>query len=111
MGIHRVEVVDSYNNETNKRLYKLVYLRGVNIACPWRIDVYIVNRGARIDIRQNYWTLLSTSEYYTEEVAREDFELRRPKMREDRESVEGVPMQRGKRLVQEMLEEKLGKRD
>jgi len=31
-------------------------------------------------------------------------------MREDRESVEGVPMQRGKRLVQEMLEEKLGKR-
>lgn len=94
----RKEIVDSFVTESGKRLIQLVYLRGLGVHKHWQIEVYMQRSGQKP-------ILISTSEYHTEVVARGDFELRRPRMREEREE---VPMQRGKRLVQEMLQEKLG---
>lgn len=103
--IHR-EVVDSYYTANEKRTIQLVYLRGVGVQKPWVIEVYVRrSSGERVSA---YLTLLSTSEYYQENNARYDFEMRRPYMREDKETVEHLPMNRGKRVVQEMLTEKLG---
>ena len=99
----RRELVDAFITESGKRLINLTYHRGVGILKPWVIEVY-VKRG------ENKPVLLSTSEYFGEEVARHDFEMRRPRMRDSLGEPE-VPMQRGKRLVQEMLTEKLGPRD
>lgn len=90
-------VIDSYLNVTETRKYELQKHPGKQK--PWQNHVFVRGRGNR------RWVLLSTAEYVDEEVARKDFETRRPNMRVNKEE---VPMQRGKRLVQEMLEEKLG---
>ena len=97
----RRELVDAFITESGKRAIQLVYLRGVGIQKPWVIEVYVQRR-------ESTPILLSTSEYFGEETARHDFEMRRPRMREEHDE---VPMQRGKRLVQEMLQEKLGRRE
>ena len=90
------EEVESFFTSNGKREIVLCRIRGVP-HINWMIEVYISKGGVER-------TLLSTSEYQGEVTARQDFEMRRPKMRE---SFEEVPMQRGKRLVQEMLQEKL----
>lgn len=70
---------------------------------PWLIVVYVKTHGTAGQV----WTILSTSEYFEEEVALKDFNARREaaglKVRE-----EPALMQRGKRVVQEIMTEKLG---
>lgn len=102
---HRAEVhmdnslikeIDSFMTAAERR--RIVLCKRRNPVKPFVIVVYIRDRSSGKE------TLLSFSEYYTEEVARHDFERRRPNMHIE----EGeVPMQRGKRLVQELLAEKL----
>lgn len=92
-----VSIIEEYLTETGKR--KISLQKWSQLKKPWVVVVYVQGR------HQNRWVLLSTSEYFDEENARHDFEVRRPKMRVQTEE---VPMQRGKRLVQEMLQEKLG---
>lgn len=90
-----ISVVEEYVTETGKR--KISLQKWPSLSKPWLIIVYVHTYG-------NKWVMLSTSEYYEEANARRDFEIRRPNMKVNKEE---VPMQRGKRLVQEMLAEKL----
>ena len=90
-------ILDSFRNESGKREFKLTRLTKRFVQKPYVIEVWIVNNGREP-------LLLSTSEYITEEAARYDFDIRRPNMHIE---LGEVPMQRGKRLVQEMLQEKL----
>lgn len=96
-----VSILEEYVIESGRR--KISLQKWPQLSLPWQIHVYVSRR----DRNGFTWVLLSTAEYFTEELARRDFEIRRPKMRDS--AGEEVPMQRGKRLVQEMLTEKLGK--
>lgn len=94
------KIVDSFFNEAGKRKIMLLERRGVAAHPRWEVAVYVV-RG--LD-----FVFLSSGGYSNEALARRDFEIRRPKMRDS--AGEEVPMQRGKRLVQEVMTEKLGPR-
>lgn len=97
-----VMIIEEYLIESGRR--KISLQKWPQLSKPWQIHVYV----GRSHRQEAEWVLLSTSEYITEEAARRDFEIRRPRMRDS--AGEEVPMQRGKRLVQEMLVDKLGER-
>lgn len=96
MAVSKVRVVEEFLIATGKR--KISLQERHHAHKPWMIVVYIRGR------QQGRWVELSTSEYAEEAVARRDFEVRRPNMRE---VYEEVPMQRGKRIVQDMLRDRL----
>ena len=100
-----VEELDSFLIASEKRRIALCKRR--NPVKPFVIVVYIQRRVQGTNGYAVNWIVLSYSEYYTEEVARIDFEKRRPQMRDASEEVFEMPMQKGKRLVQEVMEEKL----
>lgn len=93
--------LDSFLIASERRRIALCKRR--NPVKPFVVVVYIRQRGTDKEV------VLSFSEYYTEEVARYEFENRRPKMRDS--AGEEVPMQRGKRLVQEVMTDILGPSD
>lgn len=96
-------VIDEFLTENGKR--KITLERHASLQKPWIIVVRIPDRHR--NKAGTFWIILSTAEYYDEDNARHDFERRRPQMHEERGE---VPMQRGKRLVQDMMTEKLGPR-
>jgi hypothetical protein len=97
-----VKELDSFIIESGRR--KVVLARVANGIKPFAIFVLILRKPPKDGAKNQL--LLSTSEYYTEESARHDFEVRRPKMRDAAD--EDMPMQKGKRLIQEVMQEKLG---
>lgn len=91
-----LETYDSYVTESGRR--RVVFGRRAHSHKPFVVQVFIQQSAG------SNGKIISESEYYTKEVALQAFEFRRPNMHVE----EGeVPMQRGKRLVQEMLQEKL----
>lgn len=95
-----VEEIDSYLIASERRRIALSRRRN-----PHKPFVVVVYHRRTIDSITTE-TVLSFSEYHTLDCARAIFEERRPKMRDS--AGEEVPMQRGKRLVQEKMAEILG---
>lgn len=98
--------IDSFVIESGRRKVALFKRQGLQ-ARPFVIVVYVWkwHKGPLSGTVQ--WQVLSTAEYVTETVARHDFETRRPKMRDAQHEQHEMPMQKGKRLVQEVMKEKL----
>jgi len=94
-----VTILDEFLIASGKR--KISLQRRKHTHKPIVIVVYVRSYG-------NKWVVLSEAEYADEEVARIDFEKRRPQMRDAAD--EDMPMQKGKRLIQEVMTEKLGSR-
>lgn len=94
------KIIDEFIIMSGKR--KVSLQRRTHSHKPYVVVVYFRKVGLNVT-----WTLLSTTEYADGDLARHDFEIRRPKPRVETEE---VPMQRGKRLVQEVMDEKLGAR-
>lgn len=103
IGVNAQEI-DSFVIASGRRTVKL--FRRHHPHKPWIIAVYMrrTDFSGSSDIQE---TLLSTSEYADEDVAKYDFETRRPKMRDAQHEVHEMPMQKGKRLVQEVFKEQL----
>lgn len=96
-----VSIVDRFTIASGKRLISLEHWP--QLQKKWQILVYIQKPNAKP-------MLLSTSEYFDEDNARKDFETRRPKMRDATNEEFDMPMQKGKRLIQEVMTEKLGQK-
>jgi hypothetical protein len=105
MNTRIVQELDSFIIESGRR--KVVLARVANGIKPFANIVYVrASAPFEEEVSGIKWAQISIAEYYTEESARHDFEVRRPKMR-DAEG-EDMPMQKGKRLIQEVMQEKLG---
>lgn len=96
-----VSIIDEFVIESGKR--KISLQKWPQLKKSWVIYVYVAGRARD-------WIPLSTSEYFDEDNARKDFETRRPKMRDATNEEFDMPMQKGKRLIQEVMTEKLGQK-
>jgi hypothetical protein len=98
-----VQELDSFVIESGRR--KIVLARVADGHKPFANIVYFrISAPFEEEVNGIKWVPGSIAQYFTEDGARSDFERRRPNMHIE----EGeVPMQRGKRLVQGMLREKL----
>ena len=98
IGRRQETLVDSYWGVGAKRHYQMLKVSGNK---PWILRVYCKATHGMM--------LLTEGEYFDEDVALSYFEARRPVLKDLTEAEHNeIPMQRGKRIVQELMQEKLG---
>lgn len=95
-------MLDSFIIASEKRAIGM-FRRDRDAHCrpPYCIGVFVPRQGL-----EGFPVVLSTAEYYSRDLLERDFETRRPKMRDA--DKEDMPMSKGKRLIQEVMQEKLG---